>query len=382
MGNMDVAEIAIGGDVDYERLGMKESSRRAALVDMLRDNGLDGVTVTYSEIKSGIHSSGMEKFLSTGLKSASDYLLLDKPYVPVTGSDIAGVIREGATLVRNLTGRELSDEDYTEIVAYFDEGDKLDDVSLQALSSVKLREYTPYTKNLLSLNILGALLLINIMLIVVLVILGRAGGSAHVPIGWGFIISGIAVILGGLLGLFLFATTNPLFVRNRVANQVVGVILNITRSIPFLILMILLLPLSKVIVGTKIGSTAVIVPLSIASIAFFARLAEASFSDVNKGVLEAAVASGSGKWRVIWKILFPEALPSLVKNITVTAISILGFSAMAGLVGGGGLGDLAYRYGYQRYQIEIMIICVLILIILVQLMQWAGDLIAKALNKQ
>lgn len=191
-----------------------------------------------------------------------------------------------------------------------------------------------------------------------------------------------AVILGGLLGLFLFSTTNPLFVRNRVANQVVGVILNIVRSIPFLILMILLLPLSKVIVGTKIGSTAVIVPLSIASIAFFARLAEASFSDVNKGVLEAAVASGARKWTVIWKILFPEALPSLVKNITVTAISILGFSAMAGLVGGGGLGDLAYRYGYQRYQIEIMIICVLILIILVQLMQWAGDLIAKLLNKQ
>ena len=191
-----------------------------------------------------------------------------------------------------------------------------------------------------------------------------------------------AVVLGGLLGLFLFATTNPLFVQNRVANQVVGVILNITRSIPFLILMILLLPLSKVIVGTKIGSTAVIVPLSIASIAFFARLAEASFSDVNKGVLEAAVASGAKKWTVIWKILFPEALPSLVKNITVTAISILGFSAMAGLVGGGGLGDLAYRYGYQRYQIEIMIICVLILIILVQLMQWAGDLIAKQLNKQ
>ena len=206
--NMDVAEISIGGVTDYERLGMKESSRKAALVDMLRDNGLDGVTVTYSEIKNGIHSSGMEKFLYTGLKSASDYLLLDKSYTSITGSDIAGVIRESATLVRNLTGRELGEEDYAEIAAYFDEGDKLDDVSLQAISSAKLRDYTPYTKNLLSLNILGALLLINIMLIVVLIILGRATGSAHISIGWGFILSGIAVILGGIFFRPSYAVTS------------------------------------------------------------------------------------------------------------------------------------------------------------------------------
>lgn len=192
----------------------------------------------------------------------------------------------------------------------------------------------------------------------------------------------IAIVLGGALGLFLFVTSSRLFLKNRLINQVMGVLLNIIRSVPFLILMILLLPLSKVIVGTKIGSTAVIVPLSIAAIAFFARLAEASFSDVNHGVLEAAVASGAKKLTIIFKLLIPEALPSLIKNITVTAISILGFSAMAGLVGGGGLGDLAYRYGYQRYKTEVMVVCVLILIALVQLTQFIGDVIVKRLDRK
>lgn len=191
-----------------------------------------------------------------------------------------------------------------------------------------------------------------------------------------------AIVFGGLLGLLLYVTSNPLFLKNAVVNKVVGVILNIVRSIPFLILMILLLPLSKLIVGTKIGSEAVVVPLSIASAAFFARLAEASFSEVGKGVIEAAVSSGAAKFHIITGILIPEALPSLVKNITVTAISILGFSAMAGLVGGGGLGDLAYRYGYQRYQTEIMLVCVVILVVLVQLIQWLGDLAVKKLDKK
>ena len=193
---------------------------------------------------------------------------------------------------------------------------------------------------------------------------------------------GFAIVLGGLVGLVLFGTSDQLFVKNAVINKIVGIILNIIRSVPFLILMIFLLPLSKLIVGTKIGSQAVIVPLSIASIAFFSRLAEASFSAVNRGVLEAYVASGANKFAVVLKILIPEALSSLVKNITVTAISILGFSAMAGLVGGGGLGDLAYRYGYQRYQTEIMIVCVVILIILVQLIQWIGDTIARIVDNK
>ncbi len=192
----------------------------------------------------------------------------------------------------------------------------------------------------------------------------------------------VAVILGGLLGLILFVSNETLFNKNRWVYQILGVVLNIVRSVPFLILMIFLLPLSVVIVGTKIGSSAVIVPLSIAAIAFFGRLSEASFSEVSKGVLEAAIASGAKKSHIIVKILIPEALPSLIKNITVTAISVLGFSAMAGLVGGGGIGDLAYRYGYQRYEQEVMILCVILLIILVQVIQVIGDLLVKAADRR
>lgn len=192
----------------------------------------------------------------------------------------------------------------------------------------------------------------------------------------------IAVIAGGLLGLLLFATSNSLFIKNKAVNKITGVILNIIQSLPFLILMIFLLPLSKLIVGTKIGTSAVIVPLSISATAFFARLSESSFSAVNQGVLEAYIASGAGRLSVIFKILIPEALSSLVGNITVTTITVLGFSAMSGLVGGGGLGDLAYRYGYQRYQTEIMIACVVILVVLVQIIQWAGEKIANSLNRK
>ncbi len=188
----------------------------------------------------------------------------------------------------------------------------------------------------------------------------------------------IAVILGIVLGLLLYVTNEPLLNKNTPVYEFLGFIANMISSIPFLILMIFLLPLSAVIVGTKIGSKAVIVPLTIAATAFFARLAEASFSDVDKGVLEAVIASGAKKSHIIWKIVLPEAKVSLIKNITVTAITVLGFSAMAGLVGGGGIGDLAYRYGYQRYKQGVMIICVLLLIILVQVIQTIGDLLVRS----
>ena len=192
----------------------------------------------------------------------------------------------------------------------------------------------------------------------------------------------IGIILGTLIGLVLYTTENPLFVRKRIVNRIGGAIINVVQSVPFLILMVLLLPLSKLVVGTKIGSKAVLVPLSIAAVAFFARLSEASFTDVSKGVIEAFISTGASKAKVIVKILIPEALPSLVRNITVTTVAILGFSAMAGLVGGGGLGDLAYRYGYQRYQSEIMIICVLILIVLVQGIQALGEWGVKKVSKK
>lgn len=192
----------------------------------------------------------------------------------------------------------------------------------------------------------------------------------------------VAVIIGGALGLLLYVTSSPLFIQNRIVNQVAGIIVNIVRSIPFLILLVLLIPISKAIVGTSIGPTAVVIPLSIAAVAFFARLADASFSDVNQGVIEAAVSTGASKWSVIARILMPEALPSLVKNITVTAVSLIGFSAMAGTVGGGGIGDLAIRYGYQRYQTDVMIICVVLLVVLVQVIQLIGDIAAKSLDKK
>lgn len=191
-----------------------------------------------------------------------------------------------------------------------------------------------------------------------------------------------AIVFGTALGLLLYTTENPLFTQNRGVNKTIGFVLNLIQSVPFLILMVLLLPLSKLVVGTKIGSKAVLVPLSIAAIAFFARLAQASFSDVNRGVIEAFISTGASKFKVIWKILLPEALPALARNITASAISILGFSAMAGLVGGGGLGDLAYRYGYQRYRSEIMIVCVLILIVLVQILHGIGDWSVKKLSKK
>lgn len=192
----------------------------------------------------------------------------------------------------------------------------------------------------------------------------------------------IAVILGIGLGLVLYITSEPLLSKNTPVYEVVGFIANTISSIPFLILMIFFLPISAALVGTKIGSKAVLVPLTVAAAAFFGRLAEASFSDVDKGVLEAVISSGARKSHVIFKIVLPEARISLIKNITVTAITVLGFSAMAGLVGGGGIGDLAYRYGYQRYKKEVMIICILLLIILVQLVQTIGDLIVRALNKR
>lgn len=192
----------------------------------------------------------------------------------------------------------------------------------------------------------------------------------------------ISIILGGLLGLLLFVTSNPLFFQNHAVNHFLSSAVNIVRSLPFLILMIFVLPLSKIIVGTKIGPDAVIVPLSIATIAFFARLAEVSFSSVNHGVLEAYIASGASELSVIFKILLPEAATGLIKNVTITTISVIGSSAMAGLVGGGGLGDLAYRYGYQQYRTDVMIACVVLLVILVQMIQIIGDNLANARQKK
>ena len=173
----------------------------------------------------------------------------------------------------------------------------------------------------------------------------------------------IAIVAGGALGILLYASSTHLFINSPLLNKVLGATVNVVRSIPFLILLIFLLPLSALVVGTKIGTEAVVIPLAV----------EASLAEVDKGMIEAAFASGAGKLRTMFCIVLPEAHVPLVKDITITAISLLGFSAMAGLVGGGGLGDLAYRYGYQRYNMGIMIACIAVLVVLVQIIQAAGD---------
>lgn len=192
----------------------------------------------------------------------------------------------------------------------------------------------------------------------------------------------LSVVVGGVIGLFLYLTTSRLFFKNTLVNQVSGVIVNIIRSVPFIILLVVLLPVTKAIVGTTIGAKSVIVPLTVTAIAFYARLAQAAFSEVDNGVLEAASACGAHPVKIILGVLIPEALFGLINGITVTAISLIGYSAMAGTVGGGGIGDLAIRYGYQRYETQVMFTCVAILVVIVQLVQLVGDFSARKVNKR
>ncbi|EPR13792.1 methionine ABC transporter permease [Ruminiclostridium papyrosolvens] len=191
----------------------------------------------------------------------------------------------------------------------------------------------------------------------------------------------IACVLGLLLGLILYITSSNLLYKNRIVNTLAGFIINIIRSIPFVILLVLLVPVTSKVVGTTIGPKAAAVPLTVASIAFFARLAEASFEEVDKGLIEAALAMGSGIKHIVSGVLLVEALPSLIRALTVTIISIIGYSAMAGTVGGGGIGDLAVRFGYYRYQMDVMLTTVILLIIVVQAIQVSGEKIAKLLTK-
>lgn len=206
-----------------------------------------------------------------------------------------------------------------------------------------------------------------------------AAKETFIMVGWSLL---AAILFGTIIGLFLYITSSRFFFKNKVINQISGFIVNATRSIPFLILMVAVLPAGFYLVGTSIGPKAVIFPLSLAAVAFYARLAENAFSQVDNGVVEAAVASGASHWRIITGILFPEAFSQLVRHATVTVISLIGYSAMAGIVGGGGIGDLAIRYGYQRYVTEVLIICIVILIIIVQLLQFLGDSLANYLDKR
>ena len=209
--------------------------------------------------------------------------------------------------------------------------------------------------------------------------LGQAVLDSGKMIGTAMIIS---LIIGGALGLLLYLTSSKLFFKNNLINSIAGFVINIIRSLPFIILLVLLLPLTKIIVGSNIGPEAATVPITIAAIAFFARLSEGAFSEVDNGVIEAAISSGASLHLILSDVLIVEAFPSLIRGITVNLVSLIGFSAMAGIVGGGGIGDLAIRYGYYRYETGVMIVTVLILLILVQSIQIFGDMLATRFSRR
>lgn len=182
-----------------------------------------------------------------------------------------------------------------------------------------------------------------------------------------------SLLLGLPLGILLCTSDPQSGIRARPAlYQILTRIVNALRSFPFIILMIVLFPLSRVLVGTSIGTKATIVPLSIAAAPFVARIIESALKEVDRGVVQAARAMGSTTMQIIFKVLIPEALPSLIDGVTLTIINVIGYSAMAGAVGGGGLGDLAIRYGYQRFRSEIMAIAVIVILLMVELIQMLG----------
>ncbi len=190
-------------------------------------------------------------------------------------------------------------------------------------------------------------------------------------------------VVGGLpLGVLLVVTEPGHIFARPALNKALGAVVNAGRSVPFIILMVAILPFTRFVVGTSIGTTAAIVPLTVAAIPYVARLAETSLKEVDRGVIEAAQAMGASPWQIIWKVLLPEALPGLALSVTITAVSLTGYSAMAGAIGGGGLGDLAIRFGYQRFRGDVMLATVVILIILVQGMQAIGDRLARRVNKK
>ena len=192
----------------------------------------------------------------------------------------------------------------------------------------------------------------------------------------------IATAIGLPLGVLLHTTAKGQILENVAINQTVGSVVNAVRSIPFIILMVAIIPLTRFIVGSAIGTTAAIVPLVIASIPFIGRQVETSLKEVPSGLVEAAQAMGATPFQIISKVLLPEAMPGIVSQLTTVIIALVGESAMAGAIGGGGLGDLAIRYGYQRFRPEVMIATVVVLIVLVQAVQFAGNTLAKRLDKR
>jgi D-methionine transport system permease protein len=195
--------------------------------------------------------------------------------------------------------------------------------------------------------------------------------------------SGLLSLLVGLpLGLLLVATDDHGIWEHRVLNRVVGTIINALRSTPFIILLVALIPVTRYVVGTTIGTVAAIVPLTIAATPYYARIAEMSLREVDRGLIEALRSLGATRWQIAREALIPEALPGLVTGFTVTLVTLIGASAMAGAVGAGGLGDLAIRYGYQRFDTEVMFGVIAVLIAIVSIIQVSGDYVARRLNRR
>jgi D-methionine transport system permease protein len=191
---------------------------------------------------------------------------------------------------------------------------------------------------------------------------------------------GISFAIGLPLGLLLVCTDRSGILQQIAVNRTLGAVVNGFRSVPFIILLVALIPLTRLIVGTSIGTVAAIVPLTVAATPYFARIAEVSLREVDHGLVEAARAMGASRMEIVWEVLIPEALPGLAAGFTVTLVTLIGASAVAGAVGAGGLGDLAIRYGYQRFETEVMIAVVAVLVVLVCAVQAAGDRLAKLLD--
>lgn len=191
-----------------------------------------------------------------------------------------------------------------------------------------------------------------------------------------------AGIFGLLIGILLFVTGSNGLIENKFVNRIVDVVVNVLRAIPFIILMILVVPLAKAMVGSMLGAKAALPSLIIAGTPFYARMCVIAFLEVDKGTIEAAKAMGASNFKIITRVLLPESMPSLVSSLTVTGISLVGYTAMAGAIGAGGLGNLAYMYGFARRNDAVLYTSTLIIVVLVFVMQWVGDAIVKKIDKR
>ncbi len=192
----------------------------------------------------------------------------------------------------------------------------------------------------------------------------------------------IAALVGIPLGILLVVTEKGGILSCPVLNKPLAFVVNVIRSIPFIILMVAIIPLTRLIAGTSIGTTAAIVPLTIAAIPYTARMVETSIREIPSGLIEAAESMGATPFQIIWKVFIPESLPSVIETMTVVVVTLIGSSAMAGTIGGGGLGDLAIRYGYQRFQADVMLATIIVLVVIVQLIQLIGNKLSRKADKR